>query len=118
MQALCNNITENSMKMKLGILFAVIGLSLASAKSYDITLSSASKAGNADLQPGDYKVAVSGTKVTFVSVKTGKSVETDATVQTADKKFAVTLVDAESASGTNRIHEIDLGGSTTKVLFQ
>jgi uncharacterized protein YdbL (DUF1318 family) len=106
------------MKLKLTILFAVIGLSLASAKSYDISLSQASKAGTLDLQAGDYKIAVDGTKVTFTLIKTGKSVETAASVQAAPKKFSVTLVDAEAVSGTNKIHEIDLGGTTTKVLFQ
>jgi hypothetical protein len=106
------------MKMKLGILFAVIGLSLASAKSYDISLANPSKAGSVDLQAGDYKVAVAGSKVTFTALKTGKSVETDATVQTVDKKFSLTLVDAETASGSSKIHEIDLGGTTTKLMFQ
>jgi hypothetical protein len=106
------------MKIKLGILFAVIGLSLASAKSYDVTFSTPSKAGSADLEAGDYKVAVAGTKVTFTAVKTGKSVETEATVQAAQKKFPATLVDADSASGATKIHEIDLGGTTTKVMFQ
>ncbi len=105
------------MKLKLGILFSVIGLSLASAKSYEISLATASKVGALDLQAGDYKVAVAGSKVTFTAVKTGKSVETDASVQTADKKFANTLVDAE-VGPPSKIHEIDLGGTTTKVMFQ
>jgi|SRR5271154_690246 len=106
------------MKLKLAVVFAAAGLMLAGTKSYEISLSQPSKAGNVDLQAGDYKVAVAGTKATFTALKTGKSVETDVTVQTADKKFPVTLVDAESASGTNKIHEIDLAGTTTKVLFQ
>jgi hypothetical protein len=107
------------MKIKFGVLFAVVGLSLMSgAKSYEISLASPSKAGSVDLQAGDYKVAIAGTKVTFVSIKTGKSVETDATVQAAPKKFALTLVDAENVAGANKIHEIDLAGTTTKVLFQ
>jgi VCBS repeat-containing protein len=71
-----------------------------------------------DLQAGEYKVALAGSKVTFTALKTGKSVETEATVQTADKKFPLTLVDAESVSGANKIHEIDLGGTTTKLMFQ
>jgi hypothetical protein len=106
------------MKIKLGILFAVVGLSLASAKTYEISLATASKAGGVDLKAGDYKVALDGSKVTFTALKTGKSVEADASVQTATKKFANTLVDAETVSGTAKIHEIDLGGTTTKVMFQ
>ena len=106
------------MKIKFGILFAVIGLSLASAKSYEISLASASKVGAVDLQAGDYKVALEGTKVTFTAIKTGKSVETEASIQTAAKKFANTLVDAENVSGSSKIHEIDFAGTTTKVMFQ
>jgi hypothetical protein len=106
------------MKLKLAIVFASAGLMFAGSKSYEISLSQASKAGSLDLQAGDYKVAVNGSKATFTALKTGKSVETDATIQTAEKKFAVTMVDAEAASGTNKIHEIDLAGTTTKVMFQ
>jgi len=106
------------MKFKLALVLAAAGLCLAGTKSYEISLSQASKAGSLDLQAGDYKVAVAGTKVTFTAMKTGKSVETDATVQAAEKKFAMTLVDAESVAGANKIHEIDLGGTTTKVMFQ
>jgi VCBS repeat-containing protein len=106
------------MKLKFAIAFAAAGLMLAGTKSYEISLSQVSKAGTVDLQAGDYKVAVTGSKATFTALKTGKSVETDITVQTAEKKFALTTVDAEAASGTNKIHEIDLGGTTTKVMFQ
>jgi hypothetical protein len=106
------------MKLKLAIVFAIAGLVMAGTKSYEVSFSQPSKAGSVDLQPGDYKVALAGSKVTFTALKTGKSVETEATVQTSDKKFPQTLVDAELISGASKIHEIDLGGTTTKVLFQ
>jgi hypothetical protein len=106
------------MKLKLAIVFAIAGLSIAGTKSYEISLSQPSKAGSLDLKAGDYKVALAGTKVTFTALQTGKAAKTDATVQTADKKFALTAVDAESVSGANKIHEIDLGGTTTKLMFQ
>jgi hypothetical protein len=106
------------MKMKLAVVFAAAGMMFAGSKSYEISLSQPSKAGNADLQAGDYKVALNGSKATFTALRTGKSVDADVTVQTAEKKFAMTMVDAESASGTNKIHEIDLAGTTTKVMFQ
>jgi hypothetical protein len=106
------------MKLKLAIVFAVAGLCLAGTKTYEITLSQATKAGNADLQAGDYKVALAGSKVIFTALKTGKSVETEATIQAASKKFSQTTVDAEAVSGASKVHEIDLGGTTTKLLFQ
>jgi VCBS repeat-containing protein len=106
------------MKIKLALIFAVAGLCLAGTKSYEISLAQPAKAGSLDLQAGEYKVAVSGTKATFTALKTGKSVETDVTIQAADKKFQVTLVDAENVAGSDKIHEIDLAGTTTKVIFQ
>lgn len=105
------------MKVKLATVFALATLAFA-GKSYEISLSQPTKAGSLDLQPGDYKVAFAGSKVTFTALKTGKSVDTEATSQTADKKFQATSVDAESVNGGNKIHEIDLGGTTTKLMFQ
>ena len=106
------------MKIKFAIAFAVLGMSLAGAKSFQITLSSPSQAGSLDLQPGHYNVSLDGTKVKFTDVNTGKSTETDVTTQNADKKFSSTAVDSESVNGKNKIQEIDLGGTLTKVKFQ
>ncbi len=106
------------MKLKFAMIFAVAGLSLASAKSYDVSLSGASKIGNVELKAGDYKMAVDGAKATFTSVATGKSVEVDAKVENADKKFAQTSVDTTGTSSPVKVDEIDLRGTTTKVLFQ
>jgi hypothetical protein len=106
------------MKTKLAVIFATAALSLASAKSYSVSFSSPAKAGLVDLQAGDYNVSLDGSKVKFTSVRTGKSVEADATVQQSEKKFATTSVDSEVAAGASKIHEIDLGGTTTKLLFQ
>ncbi len=106
------------MKIKFAIAFAVLGMSFAGAKSFQITLSSPSQAGALDLQPGQYNVSVAGTKVKFTDVNSGKSVETDATTENADKKFQATSVDTETVNGKNKIQEIDLGGTLTKLKFQ
>ena len=44
--------------------------------------------------------------------------QTDATTQSADKKFPSTAVDSELVNGKNKIQEIDLGGTATIVKFQ
>jgi hypothetical protein len=98
------------------VAFTVLGLSVAGAKSYDVTLPQAAKAGSADLKPGKYSVVVDGSKIRFTD-SVGKTTEADATVATAPKKFAVTQVDTTQVNGTNTIKEIDLGGSTTKLQF-
>jgi len=107
------------MKIKFLLGFALLGLSLASAKSYEISVDAASKAGDLQLQPGLYKVSVAGSKVKFTSETSGKSVETNATVESNGKsKYDATSLETESNNGVTTIHEIDLGGTATKIKFQ
>jgi hypothetical protein len=107
------------MKIKFLIGFALLGLSLASAKSYEISVDNVAKAGDLQLQPGLYKVSLDGSKVKFTSETSGKSVETNATVESNGKaKFDTTALETEQLNGVNTIHEIDLGGTPTKIKFQ
>ena len=55
-------------------------------QSYKFTLNSACKIGSTDVQPGDYKLVVGGPKSVLTHLKTGKSFELDATVDSADQK--------------------------------
>jgi plastocyanin len=107
------------MKYKFLLGFAVIGLSLVSAKSYEISVDSVSKAGDVSLQPGLYKVSVTGNTVKFTNENSGKSVETNATVESNGKtKFDSTALETQMVNGGNTIQEIDLGGTTNKIKFQ
>lgn len=98
------------------VAFTVLGLSVAGAKSYDLTLTQTVRAGGAELKPGNYSVVVDGSKVRFKD-SAGKITEADVTVATGNKKFAVTQVDTVQANGGTAINEIDLGGTTTRVQF-
>ena len=99
--------------------FAVLGLSLASAKSYEISVDTVSKVGDLQLKPGLYKVSVDGTKAKFTSEDSGKSVETNATIESNGKsKFDATSLETEQLNGVTTIHEIDLAGTVTKIKFQ
>jgi uncharacterized protein YdbL (DUF1318 family) len=100
------------------LLFAALGLSIASAKSYDVTLDSASKVGNVELKAGKYSLAVmDNTKVKFTNAN-GEAVEASAKVATVEKKFQATQVDMKQINGTAQVNEIDLGGTKTKILFE
>ncbi|MBV9508378.1 MAG: hypothetical protein JO323_25590 [Acidobacteriia bacterium] len=104
--------------LRMLTLFAAIGLSIASAKSFDITLDSAAKAGNLDLKAGKYTLAVmDDSKVRFTNAS-GQTVEASAKVSTSDKKFQNTLVDTKQVNGAMQINEIDLGGTKTRVQFE
>jgi hypothetical protein len=100
------------------LLFAALGLSLASAKSYDITLDTATKVGSVELKPGKYSLSVMDeTKVRFTSTN-GQAVEASAKVTTSDKKFQATQIDMKQVNGAAQVNEIDLGGTKTKILFE
>ncbi|HZT28274.1 MAG TPA: hypothetical protein VFA33_00215 [Bryobacteraceae bacterium] len=105
------------MKMKLLVAFAAAGLSVAAAKSYDISLSQAVRVGSTQLPPGTYKLKVEASKVTLMDPNTGRTVTADAKVSTADKKYDHTAIVSKKVDGADHIDEIDLGGTKTKIQF-
>src|SRR6516164_4127814 len=96
---------------------ALSSLTIVNAKSYDIILSSLTKAGNITLKPGQYKLKVDGTTATFIDVNNSKSFTTPVKVETTEKKFEDTRVQSVKDGGTDKIEEIDLGGTKTKLGF-
>jgi hypothetical protein len=92
-------------------------LSIVSAKSYEITLSTITKAGNVQLKPGQYRLKVEGTNATFTDVDTDKTYTTGIKVQSVEKKFDQTKVESTQEGDTNQIKDIELGGSTTRIEF-
>ena len=100
------------------ILFTVLGLSVASAKTFEITLDTAAKAGSVELKPGKYNlVLMEDSKVKFTNAN-GQALETSAKMSTAEKKFSATQIDLKQINGTAQINEIDLGGTKTKIQFE
>jgi len=92
-------------------------LTLANAKSYEIILSSPTKAGNVQLKPGQYRLKVEGSNATFTNLETSKSVTTPVKVENGDTKFDTTKVQSSKDGDTEKLQEIDLGGSKTKLGF-
>jgi len=107
------------MKVNFLIGFAILGLSLASAKSFEISVDSVSKVGDIQLQPGAYKVTLDGANVKFTNEDSGKSVETKAVIEPNNKaKFDATALETVQKDGTTIVNEIDLGGTHTDIKFQ
>jgi len=100
----------------IGVL-ALSCLSIASAKSYEITLSGPTKAGNVQLKAGLYHLKIDGSNAVFTDVDSAKSFTVPVKVENTDKKFDQTKVDATKDNGTAVINDIELGGSKTKVEF-
>ncbi len=96
---------------------AISSLTLANAKTYEISFAGPTKAGNLTLQPGQYRLKVTGTTATFTFVENSKQFTTTVKVNTATKKFDDTRVDANKDGGTSVIKDIELGGTNTVLEF-
>jgi hypothetical protein len=96
---------------------AIFTLSLAVAKSYDVSFSSPTKAGSLQLKAGDYQLTLKGNKATFTEVKTQKTFTTDVTVQNAPEKFEFTKVESTTTGDSTVVKGIEIGGSKIKVDF-
>lgn len=92
---------------------------MASAKSYDITLSAPAKAGSLQLAAGSYSVNSLGSIAVFTNVDTGKKfvavVKAVVKTEDASQKFDDTAVDCTTKDGAARITAVELGGSSTKL---
>src|SRR4051812_10757833 len=92
---------------------ALSSLTVLSAKTYEIVLSSKTKAGNVELKPGQYKLKVEGSNAIFTETTKGQSFTTPVKVQEGDKKFYGPRFNSVKNGDTEKINEIDLGGSKT-----
>ncbi|HWE51922.1 MAG TPA: hypothetical protein VG273_19165 [Bryobacteraceae bacterium] len=97
---------------KLAFGLTTFALAIASAAStHNVTFTSPVWVNGTQLKAGSYSVEVSADKATF---KMGKSVvQAPVTTEKADKKFGMT----SSVVNDNKVKEIDLGGTTTKLMF-
>ena len=96
---------------------AVSTMAIASAKSYDIQLLSATKAGNLQLKAGEYKLKLEGKSVIFTQVNSSNSFTTTAKIEAGAQKFDETRVETKKQGDSQILQEIDLGGSRTKLEF-
>ena len=100
---------------KLLLLFAVAGLAVASAKTYEIDLFQPAMLGDISLAPGHYSVDVDGTKAVFRNGKIHG--EAPVKMQDAETKYNRTSVLLANNGGQMHIQEIHIGGSKIKLLF-
>jgi hypothetical protein len=99
---------------KLVIAFALLGLSLAYAKSFHLVLYEKSMLGATELKPGEYTIELKDQQVV---VKNGK-VEAQAAVKVENEsnKYANTTVRYSNGDGHYKIQEIRLGGTNMKLV--
>ncbi len=100
---------------KLLLSLTTFALVTASAASYRITLFQPSVISGTELKAGDYKLEHLDSKVVISKGK--QSVEAQVKVETSDAKFSATSVRYNNGDGKYRVQEIQLGGTTTKLVF-
>ncbi|MBZ5586304.1 MAG: hypothetical protein LAQ30_29780 [Acidobacteriia bacterium] len=104
------------MKRRFALLFALVALAAASAKTYSIHLYQPAMLGNSELAAGDYKLEVDGQKAVL---KNGRiDAEAPVKIETTGKKFASNTVRMEDHDGKMHIVAIGLSGTTTRLVFQ
>ena len=104
--------TSKSFLIASALTFASLGI--AGVKTYDITLNSPVKAGDSQLKAGQYKLRIEGTQATFTG-ENRDAVTVPVTIEHAGQKFDQTAVETEDKDGVTSIHDIELGGSDTRV---
>ena len=97
-------------KIFLGL--ATAALAVAAGNSYTVRLYQPATLGGAEFKAGDVKLDLADNKVVLKQGKT--TAEVTASVETSGTKFSLTSVDTSDG----RIHEIRLGGTTTKLIFE
>jgi len=102
-------------KLLVTLAIALLAVSIASAKTYNITLFQPSVVGDTELKPGEYKVEVNADKVRITNGR--QTGEATVKVETSDRKFSNTTVKYSNGDGKYRVQEIRLGGTNTLLVF-
>jgi hypothetical protein len=99
--------------MKLFLAFAAAALGIAvAASSYKVMIPSDMSASDTPLKAGSYKVQIEGNQAVFTHGKDALKVA--ATVEQAKQKFSDTTLEASGA----KLQAIDIGGTTTRIVFK
>jgi hypothetical protein len=106
------------LKTTLFFAIALAALSVAGAKSYELSFDQPAMAGSVEVPRGHYSVSVDASTVRFKDLGTGKSISAPAKVEKVEKKFDATSTTLSGQNGKQLIKEIDLGGTTTKLEFE
>jgi hypothetical protein len=100
---------------RLLLIFAMLGVAIASAKSYNVKLFQPAMLGGVQLAPGEYRLEMVGSNVVL---KNGKvEAQSPGREETVDAKYPSTTVRFDNTDGKMRIREIFLGGTNTKLVL-
>ena len=99
------------------IALALAGVSIASAKTYSITLSEPYVMGSTTVKPGDYHLKLQGSEALLLTESNKTAAEAPVKVEDQTKKFDETAVISTTVGNQRRIEDIELGGTRMKLKF-
>ena len=101
--------------LKTAIVFLTLALTMASAKSFTISIFEPAVLAGTELKAGEYKLELTGNKLV---VKNGKQLlETNVTVENLPTPNQTTTMRIETVAGKREIKEIRLGGTDMKLVI-
>ena len=95
----------------------LVSVSLISAKTYTFTLSDTVQAGTVQLKPGEYRLKMDGSQIVLMD-QTRHQIDITARLETSDHKFSQTSIKTSNEDGKARIMSIELGHTTSTVVFE
>jgi hypothetical protein len=102
------------MTKRVLLTFVTLALAIASAKSYRVTLFQPSVLAGTELKAGEYKMDVTGDKVTLTNGR--GSAQASVKVEKANEKFSSTTVRYSNGDGKLKIQEIRIGGTNMRLV--
>jgi hypothetical protein len=97
---------------------AALAVGVASAKSYDFSLSAPATAGSHELKAGQvYSVQVKGSEAVITGDKDRQSFSVPVKAEQSATKYDSTIVETTSSGSTVVVRAIGLGGSTTRLVL-
>ena len=103
------------MKGCFALAFAILGLAVASAKSYEVTLPQPATLNGVQLKAGTYKVQIVDQKAVLHLGRETR--EAPVKVEDAGRKYNITTVKLVDDNGAMRLVEIHIGGTSTKLVL-
>jgi len=99
------------------IALALAGVSIASAKTYSVTVSEPYFVGGHTLKPGDYRLELKGSKALFLNDRDKTAAQATVKVENERHKYENTSILSKRVGDQQRIENIELAGTRMKLEF-
>jgi hypothetical protein len=111
-----DSMTSNKLALWLAAV-TIPAVAMAGPKTYRVEFDHSVTAGAIQLEAGQYGVKVEGSNAIFKDSQTGQEFTVPVKVENSGKKYDATAIESNKEGSTEKIMEIDLGGSKTRLEF-